>query len=382
MPTKLATKLNSKVKQQVSRKRPLWDGPCSDTKLGGITFSMLSRFLVCRERFRLLVVDGLKPPRTWEPRTGYGNMWHVCEEHWAKQNGESMATVRVKLTEYAREQCRLYPLQQEMICHWMEVCKRQFPHYVEYWSKHKDTTQRKPLLQEHVFSVPYKLPSGRAVFIRGKLDSVDIVTEKRKSFTYLQENKTKMDINEDKVANQLSFDCQTMLYMVALSHTMYGTDKAAPLAGVRYNVVRRPLSGGKGSIRQHKPSKAKPNGESKEEFYNRVDQLFVDDPGPDYYFMRWAVQVTKEDIQRFEQRFLTPVLEQLCDWWDYMEVCKYDPWNEEWLDDLNAGKHWQHPYGLYNVLNEGGHTDMDECLRTGSTVGLEHANTLFTELEE
>jgi hypothetical protein len=44
--------------------------------------------------------------------------------------------------------------------------------------------------------------------------------------------------------------------------------------------------------------------------------------------------------------------------------------------------HWRHPFGVYDALNEGGSSDLDEYLETGSTVGLERASTLFPELEE
>jgi hypothetical protein len=44
--------------------------------------------------------------------------------------------------------------------------------------------------------------------------------------------------------------------------------------------------------------------------------------------------------------------------------------------------HWRHPYGVFDALNEGGSSDLDEYLETGSTVGLERASTLFPELEE
>ena len=60
----------------------IWDGPEED----GITQSLLSRFLVCRERFRILVVDGLKPVDQFSSRIEYGQMWHLCEENLAAGN--------------------------------------------------------------------------------------------------------------------------------------------------------------------------------------------------------------------------------------------------------------------------------------------------------
>jgi hypothetical protein len=161
-----------------------------------------------------------------------------------------------------------------------------------------------------------------------------------------------------------------MIYLTAL--TTYLDFEGQKLAGVRYNVVRRPLSGGKGSIRQHKPTKSKPQGETKAEYYTRLGGIIKEDPG--YYFMRWKAEITAQDLDNFQKKFLDPILEQLCDWWDWVECNGDTPLGPK-------GIHWQHPYGVYNVLNEGGHTELDEYMETGSKLGLERVETLFTELE-
>ena len=43
------------------RREPLWKGPCALGKLGGLTQSMISSWLCDKERFRIKVIDGLKP---------------------------------------------------------------------------------------------------------------------------------------------------------------------------------------------------------------------------------------------------------------------------------------------------------------------------------
>src|SRR5438045_1884075 len=107
----------------------VWKGPSED----GITYSLLCRFLVCGERFRLLTVLGLKPAPDFNHKIEYGSMWHVCEEAHAK--GRSWGE---KLLEYARELCRKYPWKQEAIDHWFSVCRVQFPIYADYWSQNPD----------------------------------------------------------------------------------------------------------------------------------------------------------------------------------------------------------------------------------------------------
>jgi hypothetical protein len=381
---------------KVKSKRPVWRGP----EVDGVTQSMLSRFLVCRERFRLLVVEGLRPVDGFNHKLEYGQMWHVCEEYLAEIDARNATAAQSKggwdpvsvpdwgdvLKPYCRTLCKKYPTQQEQVNHWYEVCKVQFPLYVEYWAKHPDVTSRTPLLQEQVFDVPYRLPSGRTVRLRGKWDSVDLIGNGKSAGVYLQENKTKGDIDEQQIKKQLSFDLQTMFYLVALQEydlaaiiEPMGLPRPRTLSGVRYNVIRRPLSGGAGSIRQHKPSKSNPRGESTEEFYARLGGLIKE--APETYFMRWKVEVTPADVERFRRECLDPILEDLLNWWFWIEEGQ-DPFVGDGGAFYNAGMHYRTPFGLWNVLAEGGSHELDEYLATGSELGLQRTDNLFPELTD
>lgn len=380
--TKLGRKLEkSSTRRKPKNTKPVWKGPEKD----GITQSLLSRWLVCRERFRLLVVEGLKPVDQFNHRIEYGNMWHLCEEAFAPHpltDDWSLALGR-----YCRTLAQKYRTSGSQVEHWFNVCRTQFPIYTRHWSKHSDVKQRTPLLQEQVFNVPYQLPSGRMVRLRGKWDGVDLIGNGRNAGIYLRENKTKGDVKEGIIVRQLQFDLQTMFYLVALDKFRlhrYDTDlidcfAKLPLGGVIYNVVRRPLSGGKGSIVQHKPTKGNPDGESSEEFYSRLGEVMKADP--DYFFMRWKVEITPADVERFKRECLDPILEQLCDWWDYIRNGFV---SHLWTSNEVRGypvRHWRHPFGVYNVLNEGGVSELDEYLATGSKLGLETTSNLFPELE-
>lgn len=384
---------------QLNRQGPLWQGP----EVDGITSSLLSRFVVCRERFRLLTVLGLKGVGRWNHRTGYGDMWHVCEESFV-MGGDWVAA----LGDHVRETIPLHRFQIEEIVKWASVCEKQFSVYVDYY-KQFPQRNRSPIVTEFIFDQHYELPSGRVVRLRGKWDGLVRETEKGKASVWLQENKTKGDVDEKALERQLDFDLQTMLYLVA-AHQCYNRLEAplsrfaGPLAGVWYNVVRRPLSGGKGTIVPHKATEgskcsrclgskrkvinpdcpkckgvgrtgAKP-AETQEHFYDRLAKYMVDEPAS--FFIRWRVGVSKEEVERFKRRFLTPILEQLCQWWDWMVQCEADPS----LDPFSKPIHWQHPYGCYNPMDEGGFSEVDEYLATGSQAGLMRTDTLFPELKE
>jgi len=367
-----------KVKPQ--RNEPLWKGPESQDANGGVTQGLLASFLVDRERFRIKVVEGLKEVDSFNHRLEYGQMWHTCEEYHAQGQAWEGA-----LQLYARDLCQQYQTQQEQINHWYEICKLQFPIYVKYWAKHPDVKERLPLLQEQTFNVPYKLPSGRVVRLRGKWDSVDLIGKGKTAGIYLQENKTKGDLDERQLQRQLLFDLQTMVYIVALVTQRDEYDwPDHPIRGIRYNCIRRPLAGGKNSIRQHQPSKSNPKGESKREFYDRLAQLIATDP--EHYFMRWKIELTPQDIERFKVQFLNPVLEQLCDWWDWISSGQ-DVWAHHHRSNAVVGDmgnpnilHYRMPYGVYSPLLDGGMTSVDEYLLTGSELGLERTDNLFPEL--
>ncbi len=350
-----------------ARSEPLWKGP----EVDGITQSMLCAFLNCRERFRVSFVLGLGPPDKFDHRLGYGHMWHLCEEHLAMKKPWEKP-----LLLYCQEQAKKYKQQSAEINKWYNVCKRQFPVYVDYWKKHPDVKNRTPLSQEQVFRVPYTLPSGRTVWLRGKFDSVDIIGKS----IYLQENKTKGDIKEQQLTSQLTFDPQTMFYLISLQEYVAGLKNSAvkklwnkPLGGVRYNVIRRPFSGGKGSIKQLQGSKNR-KAETTEEYYNRLLNDYIK-AEPEYWFMRWRVEITQEHIDLFKQHFLLPILQQLVDWYDHVST------EEDPFQNNGTGLHWRHPYGVYNSINETGTSDFEEYLNTGSEVGLTRREKLFTELE-
>ena len=219
LPTKaisspLVSKLESKIASMARLPhQPLWAGPAGAGPNGGVTQSMIGNWLACRERFRIKYVLGLQPADSWNKHIGYGNMWHVCEEGLAS-NATSVGQPFWLdcLDGHVKKLFANYPLQREEIEKWYNVCRVQFPEYVNYWSQHQDVVDRKPLMQEQVFDVPYQLPNGVLVRLRGKFDSVDLI----RGGVWLQENKTKSDVDQTTIMRQLKFDIQVFHYLIAL----------------------------------------------------------------------------------------------------------------------------------------------------------------------
>lgn len=352
------------------RTEPLWKGPVVD----GISQSMICRFLVCRERFRISYVEGLQPFPVLSKPLEYGNMWHICEEYFAIKEDWSKP-----LSEYTKTLYKKFPAQPDEVSRLERICRTQFPVYVDWWKKNSPVVPKTAILSESVFSEMYTLPDGRKVKLRGKVDRVD--RDNSNTF-WLRENKTKSEIDDFKIQRQLRFDLQTMMYLTALM--IMRKDRKDPfdvrkykLGGVEYNVVKRPLSGGKHSIVQKKPTKKMPKGESTDDYFNRLGGLIKDNPQD--FFARWDVAVTENEVHRFQCEFLNPVLTQILNWWEALTTGDpMNPW--EYNGGVGNPHHYRTPYGLYNVLLEGGSTDLDEYIETGNRVGLTTTQILFPEL--
>lgn len=386
--SKLASKVATAPRRH-DNDYPLWQGPCGMGPLGGITQSMLVRFLSCRERFRLKYVLGLVPHDKWHHTFGYGNMWHVCEEAYAKVDPTAWLAA---LALHFNEQHAQYPYQREEITKWFNVCRVQFPEYVKYWSSHPDVVNRTPLMQEQVFDVPYTLPSGRVVRLRSKLDSVDLIRDKTglrdqaEAGIYLQENKTKGDVDKLQIERQLKFDLQTMMYLIVLHAaplSIYGDnlDKVrnnTPIRGVRYNVIKRDCP-----IKQHQGRQLKAGWKEGETVEHWMERLRTEYYGakPAEYFFRVRAEVSARDIQVFRQTCLDPLLENLCWWYDEI-TWKVGANHTEWKKSARYARlHYRTPFGVYSALEESGATEYDSYLETGSETGLRRVEELFTELK-
>jgi len=299
-------------------------------------------------------------------------MWHICEEAYSQDK----TSWEEDLFQYCRKLARKYPLQNTQITHWFDVCRLQFPIYIKYKRKHPDTIKYKSLAKELVFSIPYDIGNGREVLLKGKFDGID----KGNRRIRLQEHKTKGDIPVEQLNTQLLFDLQTMFYLTAL-HELIKTPEKLGLKpntfeknryDIRYNVIRRPLSGGKHSIRRLRKTKTRKVEETNKEFYARLGEAIEGDA--DYFFKRWDCCLTRGDLEKFADTFLKPILNEVWDWWDWIKASPHNPYRK------GNKLHWRYPYGVYNPTLEGRAEELDNYLNTGSTIGLEKADRLFPEL--
>ncbi len=344
------------------RQQPLWHGPCAEGWLGGTTQSMIGRYISCPERFRIQYMEGLRPIEKFNAPTEYGDMWHECEQALAE--GKPW----IDRLDDCRERLHTkYPFSRADVDMWSKKVEVVFPIYIDHWAEHPDVKVRSNLLSEQVFDVKYRLPSGRYVRLRGKYDSVDLIDD----YIWLVENKTKSGIDEYKILKQMRMDLQTLLYIISLHWFPWkGFDAGAvpKVRGVKYNVVRRPL---------HKSIDSMLNKIKDDRDSNRLGE----------WFSRWDVEVSEQDIERFRKQCLDPVLENMCDdfeWWNetYSTGQVWDMATRRKFFPHHAKRHYRVPYGIYSSVMDGGFGDVDSYLETGTTVGLRRDDRLFGELKD
>jgi len=394
---------------QSSRKVPLWKGPKED----GISFSLLSKFLECRERFRLKVVEGLEEAEGFNAPLEYGSLWHEMEEATARGKDPKKAAGR-----YRNKLRERFPGAEGSINKWVGLANRVFPIYLHHWRKHPETKKRKFLLAEVAFRVPYQLPSGRSLVLRGKWDGV--FQEGKNGWE--QENKTKGRIDEAGLQATVHENLQTMLYLIALlqeqdrarkgleslclSRKETESIRLLPMSGVLYNVIRRPLAdqhaqkqrkgrevnkkGKDGKTikgKDGKPIKTRVGAETESQFLDRVASDIRKDPN--HHFMRWKSRVFKKDVERFKRECFDPILEGLLDWWDWISVDPFNPFRESSkadnvprLDVPGGGIHFRFPWGIYHSLASGFRGSFFEYLSQGRKDKLVPIKSLFPELEE
>lgn len=342
---------------------------------------MLAKFMVCRERFRLRVVEGLHEIPEWDHKIEFGSMWHACAETHACGKPWKPALVA-----YCLKLKQDYPESLDDIEKYQYLCEKQFEVYLQGQRARPQRKLDTDILQEQAFYYPYELPSGRKVILRGKYDAI---IQGSRNQLYVEDHKTKGYVDTTRTAETLFGNLQMMLYHVVARGSIvdYGGVKCLgnlqfsepiPLSGnyrnykfvgTRYNVVRRPLAE-KQPIRQKK-------SETYKQFLNRAIQLVKDNY--DHYFIPMSMEISDHHVLRFRQRILDPWLEALCDWWTYISGDPFNPWQPP-LPAANT-VHYQTPWGVFNPLFGGFEGEFYHLLAKNTYRQTYRVTNLFPELE-
>lgn len=309
----------------------------------GISFSLLSRFINCRERFRLYAVEGLREEHSSKAAMDWGTYFHeLIELHAKYPNLSAQGIIRRAKKKNIKDR-----KQADVV----------FTEYMEYFAE----CDYRYYAQEQEFRVPYLLPNGKKLNLVGKTDEIILRPD---NTLWIQENKTKEKINEYKIESGLIDDLQTMMYAVCVQ-TLFKKE----VTGVVYNVIRKP------SI---KPKAVKGEGrkENTQEFSDRLVEEIQSNPS--HYFKRWEIPFPPGHLPAWCDRSFNPLLMQLYHWWESVKHDPFSPWTTE-EGEPNC-HHWRKPFGIYDSMTTGT-GDFFDYLTRGLSVGVSVGNPPFPELE-
>jgi len=213
--------------------------PFYDPERDGITQTLLSNWLECRQKARY-ILEGWTPKRVSlsmiNGTIGHAVLQYVYEAHRAAELSavpsiQEIKKVVAKVEKIWKDEnpkASKDAFQDlEMSLMFAEVV---LPIYFDYWKEDYKKIQWESL--EGSFKIPYVLNDGRTTFIRGKMDGV---FKRGAGASWLFESKFKSLIVEADIVDCLALDIQVMLYLWALE-----TQRKISPAGVYYNIVRRP----------------------------------------------------------------------------------------------------------------------------------------------
>ena len=265
-------------------KKPLW------TWDAGVSFSSLSTWLEDQEQFALKYVEGWTSRRI-SVSLEFGSLIHYClEKQFNFSTPEECATTVCQSYYDYRSKTVLNSTERDSLDFVCRLAVATFPAYCRFW--YSDDQSIDWLSREQKFSVPYTLPNGIVVNLRGMRDGVFRLKKSLGIF----ETKTKSRIDEREIVSGLRADMQTLFYVVATREEIGELPSR-----IEYNIIRR--SG-------LKPRKNEPMTD----FISRIK----DDVNsrPEHYFQRYEVTLLKSDITRFEEETLQPELMALHRWWE------------------------------------------------------------------
>jgi len=313
-----------------------------DIKKHGITQSLISKFLECRQaaRYYLQGYESIynRLPLT-EGSIGHEVLQHAYEDiKTGKLKTIPSKQQVIKYTkrvekQWLKENSRKDPRALEHVEYSLTTMEATLPAYFDFWRK--DLKQIKWLGLEESFALPYVLPDGRKTILRGKKDG-----EFLKKGLWLFETKFKSQISESNLIDTLSFDTQVLLYLRALKHIHKRTPE-----GVLYNVIRRTCL-----QRRKAESLAQFAKRLKDDIENR----------PDFYFMRFEIATDDFDLEKFDIE-LEGIIKDFYDWIE--------------------GK-VPHYKNTYNCVGKYGRCDFLPCCGMNDFSALKKRKILFKELED
>lgn len=311
-----------------------------DIEKDGITQSLLSMWLSCRQKARIYLKGYERPfisQALMHGAIGHkvlelmytdvmkGKINKIPSSKTAKKYVDIVEKIWLKENPKANE----YETQNLELC--LGLVEAMIQPYFKHWRK--DFIKVNWVSLEEKFQYPITLPDGRKTVFRGKKDGVF-----NPKTNWLFETKFKALVNEVDMIDVLEMDFQVLSYLL----TLIKGNKYPK--GCVYNVIRR-------------PSLRKKQNESMTAFIKRCQEDMFS--RPDHYFIRIPVFIEPELLISFREEFLA-VITEFYDWYE------------------GKAPHYKNPY---ECIGKYGRCPNIFVCSKGEYSGLRKRQNVFTELE-
>jgi len=247
----------------------------------GITQSLMSNFLQCRQKF-IYAINRISSAKKIA-MTNFGSIVHDALAGLYNEPSPSAVKMSLYLKEYRKGNAKeLAMIDAQKVERDFAVAEVVLTKYIQYYSSDwKEMRDRQPERE-----IEFKLLLDKEIIGRCKIDGRYRDKAKKK---WLLETKTKGRISEVSLVKRLSFDPQNLFYLLA---DLRETDEEA--IGVLYNIIRNP------QIKQK-------DSETLQQFIERLTADVND--RPEFYFMRYEIPYTSIDKKRFEKHLREIILD-------------------------------------------------------------------------
>lgn len=299
-----------KKKKKIIPVRPV---PSQETKFyvperDGVTFSLLSTFLDCREKARLYLQGWSGEGLSFA--LAFGGMAHRVLQRGYDGIREGMfvdsypdrafvSRVLDELEERWIEENPAPPERDAKIFNeaLMKV-QAVMPGYFRYYKSDFDVSYKRWVEVENTFQIPWNVrsPTGRewGTFLRGRIDGIYNLTRDKRQRPRILETKSRSEIDEEALTLTMPQERQSNTYLSAARIKLGATP-----AGVLLNIIRKPM------LRQKQ-------GESWEQFARRIEEDVR--LRPEWYFVRMEMTVEDQEINRAEEE-LNDLISDFLLWW-------------------------------------------------------------------
>lgn len=283
-----------------------WQGPL----IGGITQSLLSKFLECPYQFYIYAGLGLEEPKEPEPNLVWGDTFHRGLEHIIEIpyqlhefTPEDWATTQEVVEHHLRDK---WPMAPQTYC--LSI-NHMLPLYDDSYKTEYGTFRT-----EQKLSHLHTTRTGNKVLLRGKADAVNVSNE------ILVEHKCKGKIDINQTYAESPYDLQVTMYSFIL-----GTRT------VIYDLVRIP------DTQWSLPPKRQyesPKNYIKNLYFERAWGDFPVTKKKHLWLQQTTINLTDEQVELNMAEMVDPIIDKLCAYYDYVSDSNFDFQNPDHYNKL------------------------------------------------